>query len=1116
MKKYLSTFTAWGLSFGYAVGWGAFVMPATSFLPGAGPVGTVIGIFLGGLVMSVIAWNYHKLVVRHQCSGGAFNFVQDAFGPDYGFLVAWFLLLAYLAILWANATALVLIARHTVGGLLQFGFHYQVADFDVYFGEALPSALAIAAVGILCLFSKRLAARVNFALIAALSLGLAGLFVLGLTRLHGDFHCFVPAFSPFFKKNAFVQTIGVLGMMPWAFVGFEAISNSSAEFSFSPHKTFWVMFGAILASSLAYAMLALLPTLSMPDGCADWSDYIAKYRDLGGYDELPTLAATHRLLGPAGIMVFSVFMLAATLTGVIAAFIALSRLLRGLATERILPPWFGELNADGTPRNAIYTIIAASFLVPFLGRSAVGWPVDVSSIGVAFAYCLCSASVFKFALSKRNVPSMVTGFAGGFLSILFFIVRLLPHYQAGANLAAESYLLLALWCILGFVFYRHIFKHSRERFGHSIVVWLGVVVLIFFSSFMWSYLKMQEAIQHTGGNITRFYEERRKGMEGFQLEATQVEREANFMSEQMEQLNSELLEYDLGQILLLVLTLALIFSLYRTQQYREKALEVARAKAEDSNKAKSAFLSNMSHDIRTPMNAIIGYTELAKRKGVTEANLRGYLKKIEASSHHLLALVNDVLEMSRIESGKMELEPTPINLKGVMGEVKDMFATQMSVKKIDFAVDVSKVRSACVLCDRNRLNRVLLNLISNAYKFTPVGGRISISVVQTGESGHTAGNYEFHVKDTGIGISPAFAAKVFDAFEREQNSTVNEIQGTGLGMAITKSIVDLMKGTISVETEQGKGTEFTVHLTLPYAEEVEETAAPSAEASSEVLQDFTSRRVLLVDDNEINRDIATAVLTEVGFEVDPAENGQIAVERIAQGGVGFYDIILMDVQMPVMNGYEATRAIRGMNIPGLSDIPIIALSANAFESDVRDAISSGMNAHVAKPLRIPELMSKLSELLANRPLKKRPPLAQERRTGRSAMLMNKPLSPQALLEMLRGIGCDIDETLTKTFMGNEKFYLKMFVKLTANTALERIHQALEAKNAEALFEASHELKGVYANLGLTPLYEPCAAIVEIARAGETEGVAEILEQLDELHSEVVSLAQSQETSIREA
>ncbi|MBQ7177150.1 MAG: APC family permease, partial [Victivallales bacterium] len=330
MKKYVSILTAWGLSFGFAVGWGSFVMPATSFLPGAGPWGTLIGIFLGTLVMSIIAWNYHKLVNRHQCSGGAFVFAQDAFGTDYGFLTAWFLILAYLSILWANATALVLIVRYIMGNILQFGFHYIVADFDVYFGEALLSALFIMAAGALCLFHKRLAVRLNLISIATFALCVFGLFAIAVYKHDGGISSFSPAFSPLRSEGKSIQILGILGMMPWAFVGFEAISNSSAEFTFAPRRTFWVLLAAILASMFAYSMLALLPVLSLPSDCANWADYISKFRSMGGTDALPTLGATCRLIGHYGKPLFFVMMLAATFTGILASTVASSRLLHGL------------------------------------------------------------------------------------------------------------------------------------------------------------------------------------------------------------------------------------------------------------------------------------------------------------------------------------------------------------------------------------------------------------------------------------------------------------------------------------------------------------------------------------------------------------------------------------------------------------------------------------------------------------------------------------------------------------------------------------------------------------------------------------------------------------------
>ena len=1091
LTKYISPLAAWGLAFGYAVGWGSFVMPGRSFLPGAGPVGTVIGVLIGGFVMSILAWNYHTLVRRRAASGGAICYVQDAFGADYSFLVAWSLILAYLAILWANATALSFISRHALGDLLHCGFHYQVAGLDIYLTEAFFCVVAMLAAGALCLFGKRMAVRVNLALALLFFCGIVVFFTVAALRNPAGISAFTPTFSPLDGGSPSFQVMHILSMMPWAFVGFEAISNSSAEFRFNTHRTFAVMFAAVAASAVAYAMLALLPVLSLPEGYSTWPAYIKEFGALQGPDSLPTLGAAYRILGKAGPPLFFAMMFAAVLTGIICAIIATSRLLHGLAEDGVLPSWLGHLDGDGNPRNAIIAVLAGSIVVPFFGRTAMGWPIDVSSIGAAIVYCFTSAAAFKFARKHRDRLTQVTGIVGGVLAVVFCLLLLVPTYLSGSVLSAESYLVMALWCLLGFIIYRSIFKHHREKFGHAPVVWIGVLVLIFFSTVMWCRQMTKGALNDSAHLITGFYEERRSHIIGMNLSPAAVEKEHRFMEDCIADLNKKIFEYDFVEVSLLALALGLIFSIYRTQQYREKTLELAKVKAEQSNHAKSSFLSNMSHDIRTPMNAIIGYTELARRNGVSETMLREYLRKIEASSHHLLALINDVLEMSRIESGKMELEPTAIDLAALLGEVHDMFATATAVKKIDLVVDSSRLVHSAVMCDKNRLNRVLLNLVSNAIKFTPEGGRITITAVQLGDADRDDGLYELRVKDTGIGMSPQFAEHVFEAFEREKTSTVSGTQGTGLGMSITKSIVELMKGEISVKTEQGKGTEFTIRVALPFADkDAVKSAATSATATAGSPNvDFSSKRLLLVEDNEINREIAMTMLSDAGFTVDAAENGQVAVEKVAQGGAGFYDAILMDVQMPVMGGYEATRTIRAMNIPGLSDVPIIALSANAFESDVKDALAAGMNAHIAKPIKIQALMDVLAKHIA----------------GEAGENSNSSSSGSALLATLKEIGCDIDETLQKTFMGNAEFYMKMFRKLPSNTALKRMRDAFTAKDPAALFSASHELKGVYASLGLTPLYELCSEIVEITRPGGLDGAEAPLAQLEELHSEIVSL-----------
>ena len=325
-------------------------------------------------------------------------------------------------------------------------------------------------------------------------------------------------------------------------------------------------------------------------------------------------------------------------------------------------------------------------------------------------------------------------------------------------------------------------------------------------------------------------------------------------------------------------------------------------------------------------------------------------------------MINDVLEMSRIESGRMDLEPIEIDLRKTLTEVWDMFSTQMAEKKLAFTVDTENVSDSLVLCDKNRLNRVLLNLVSNAYKYTPEGGTVSVALVQKGRTDEDKGCYELRVKDSGIGMSKEFAAKVFEAFEREENA--KEIEGTGLGMAITKSIIEMMGGEIRVDTEQGRGTEVVVELCLPlvFKEETGTEKSPDPPEKKKTA-DLSGKRILLVEDIAVNREICSMQLKSFGLTVETAENGKEALEKLKDKEAGFYDAILMDIQMPVMNGYEAAEIIRTLEDEEKRTIPIIALTANAFSEDVKRVIEAGMNAHVAKPIDPKVLKNVLTDIL---------------------------------------------------------------------------------------------------------------------------------------------------------
>ncbi len=959
LLPYLSAFAVWALAFGCSVGWGAFVMPGTTFLPIAGPIGTTLGMAAGTGIMLIIAKNYHYMMEACPDAGGTFTYTSRVFGYDHGFLGAWFLGLTYIAIIWANMTAIALICRNVFGELLQFGFHYQLAGYDIYLGEVLMELFVLYLLGALCMNQKRLAGGVQTLLAVVLIAGILVCFFVALSG-KGGIENIWESFSPAFYRgqSPFLQIFNIIALAPWAFIGFESVSHSVAEFRFPVKKSFFVMVAALVTGFIAYALLNAVAVLAVPQEYGNWQEYIADLSNIEGIKGMPVFYLISQRLGQKGFALLAVTVLAGIFTGVIGNCIAVSRLLYSMAREEILPKWFGTLDHNGTPKHAILFQMLISSVIPFFGRTAIGWIVDVTTIGATIAYGYTSAAAYKRAKNEGDSAVRITGIIGMVMSIFFSLFLLVPNLWSVSALAAESYLILAFWSILGFVFFRYVFsKDEKRRFGKSIVVWAALLFLIFFTSMMWMRQSTHKNTEHVVEDIRQFYSE--------QLEERRIERspkelktEGQFLQEQMAEVQESLLDNSIIQFLLIMLGLGIMFSVYIAMSTRQKQMELQKIQAEQNSQAKSAFLSNMSHDIRTPMNAIIGYTNLAKREETGLSEMREYLDKIEGSSRHLLALINDVLEMSRIESGKMELEETDTDLGKMMEEIHDMFSTQMREKKIHFSVKESNLTDRVVKCDKNRLNRVLLNLISNAYKFTPEGGTILVEFSQKEkiENGRTL--YGILVKDSGIGMTKEFAAKVFEAFERERTSTVSGIQGTGLGMAITKNIIDLMGGDITVHTAPGKGTEFRVELPLEAGEEsmTEENTKMPEETSEKV--DFSSIRLLLVEDNEINMEIAEMLLEDMGFKIETAVNGQEAVEKVEASGQGYYDAVLMDIQMPVMNGYDATKKIRSLPDPEVSSIPVIAMTADAFREDVQKAMEVGMNAHISKPIDV-DLLSKV-------------------------------------------------------------------------------------------------------------------------------------------------------------
>jgi len=390
---------------------------------------------------------------------------------------------------------------------------------------------------------------------------------------------------------------------------------------------------------------------------------------------------------------------------------------------------------------------------------------------------------------------------------------------------------------------------------------------------------------------------------------------------------------------------------------QKDALKLAVSNAESANRAKTVFLNSMSHDIRTPMNAIIGFTTLAYTHMDNKELLSDYLTKINISSNHLLSLINDVLDMSKIESGKVKFDDKVIHLPDVMNDLRTISTSEAEKKNIQFVIEY-KTKNDNIYCDKLRLNQVLLNLISNAMKYTDNGGIVSLTVSQKRSVRRGYGLYEFRIKDNGIGMSSAFMKNLFKPFERERTVTASGVQGTGLGLSITKNLIDMMGGTIDVESKSGEGT--TVIVCISFKICAEPIVPEPVTVKKLEKRDFTGKRLLLVEDNVLNQEIAAAILKESGFDVDIAEDGDIAVEIMRKASPEKYDLILMDIQMPKMDGYTATREIRTLSNPQIANIPIVAMTANAFDSDKVKAIKAGMNAHVAKPIDIDLLLNTLN------------------------------------------------------------------------------------------------------------------------------------------------------------
>ena len=1368
----------WAFSIGTSIGWGSFIVTCNTYLQKSGVLGTVFGLLLGMAVILVITWNLQYMIRSAPDAGGIYTFEKRVGGKDLGFIALWFVLLTYLAVLWANMTSLPLFARFFLGHTFQFGFHYTIFGYHVWLGEALLSMGAIVLIGILCANSSRLPNRIMIVAALTFALGFTVCAVIALLRHESTF-----SYAPLYNEGAtaFRQIVRIAAISPWAFIGFENVSHFSEEYAFPVKKIRGVLICSVLITTVLYLFVTLLSVSAYPPEYDSWLAYIRDMGNLEGIKAVPAFYAANHYLGQAGVVVLMLALFGVILTSLIGNMLALSRLLYAAGREGEMSGKLAELNARGIPNRAVYAIVAISFFIPFLGRTAIGWIVDVTTLGATLIYALISYAVYSHAQQAHRRLEMVTGVVGAMLMAVFLLLLLIPGLLPFQAMETESYILFIVWAVLGLTYFRWL-VHRDEHREHSqrIVVWIILLVLVLFASMMWvsretenaansaveriyeyhqnhpehdtgesvedrmAYLREQakgitstntlyttvslglflivitmmlnnykenqalgerltvaereatsareiaelkdtitslldnmpgmtftkdaqtgvylacnqafadyahkdtpsdvagltdaqifdaetaahfladdrialsmdrpyifyEEVLDAAGNQRQFqttklkyynmndqlcvlgmcqdvtdmvrirhenamtkeaYEnavssgimythiaqtlardytdmfyvncdteefiEYRRGDESSAL--SEMRRGWHFFSDCKTELSQGVYPEDREAFLkamdrrklmkaldrkntfmmtyrqmgdggptyvsmkvslmsddehFIIVGITNVDAEMRDAMAKSEALAEALTSAEEANKAKTSFLSSMSHEIRTPMNAIIGLDTLALRDETLAPQTRDYLQKIGSSAKHLLSLINDILDMSRIESGRLVLRREVFSFSAMLEQINTMVISQCEDKGLTYECRILSPVSDFYIGDDMKLKEVLINILSNAIKFTDAPGSVTLSVERTAEF-EDQSTLHFCIRDTGIGMDKAYIPKIFDPFSQEDGSHKTKYGSTGLGMAITKRIVEMMNGTISVESEKGVGTEFAVTVTLrnsdqksdnqtggidPQAFHVlvvddDKIAAEHArmvldevgiradtcssgeealrmievqhtkhkpynlilmdwsmpgmnglEASAEIRKQYDrestvvvltaynwddiqeeahrvgvdsflskplfaaniieeferiarrnnmdmfrekkrasllGRRILLAEDMEINAEIIMDVLEMEGIEADHAENGRIAVEMFADSDEFTYAAILMDVRMPEMDGLEAASTIRAMNRADAKKIPIIALTANAFDEDVQRSLQAGMNAHLTKPVEPNSLYQVLGELI---------------------------------------------------------------------------------------------------------------------------------------------------------
>ena len=875
LKEHMSPWSAIAFALGTSIGWGSLVITSNTYLMQAGPWGTVLGLIAGVLVMLLISRNYAYLIQTHPGPGGAYAFSRDVFGWDRGYLTAWFLTITYLAILWANATSIPLFIRNFIGPVFQFGRMYTLFSYDVYLGETLLTIASILLVALLCIRSRKAAVILMTVLSGLFTLGILTVFAVAVMSPHS-----LPAEPGFVPdQDAVSQIIHIAVISPWAFIGFESISHFSAEFSFKKKKAFRVLVLAVVLATVLYIAVSLLSVTAYPERYDSWLDYIRDLKNITEPDQLrrlepfPAFYAARQHMGTAGVLILMGSLLGLVITSLIGNTMALSRLFFALGTDRVLPEKLGQVNEQGQPSRAIMLIAGISLIAPFAGRNAIGWIVDVTTIGAVLIYSFVSAAALKTARLQGSRIEKFTGLAGLLFMIGFGISLMLPNLVSRGDMDKETFFFFIVWILLGLLMFHRIIRQDRDnRFGNSIVVWMALVSLVLLLSVIWMRQTMLTANDRMEANIHTYFTET-DDQSGIRMS------DENFFEGQMEALEAENVRTVVEALLMFGFALGIMMSNYSLITRRSMENQaIANIDPMTRTKSKHAFMIREKNiDKEIGENPQLEFS-------VAVCDVNG-LKKINDTLGHK-AGDEYICEASKMICGIFKHSP----VYRIGGDEFVVIMTEGDHEK------------------RNSLMQMLHDL--------------SVLHISSGGAVVSGGLGEFNRNSD---------QSFHDVFERADQQMYDEKL--------------LLKGLGSVSRDEE-----------PELQEEEEPEKPSAL--------IIRRKILIVDDQMINRELLSAILGS-DFDTLEAENGLEALEILKQNP-GEIAVVLLDLQMPLMDG--RTVLLRMQADPDLRSIPVL-IETGDEQAEV-ECLRLGAMDFLPKPLPDQEIVRarvmKCAELSENR------------------------------------------------------------------------------------------------------------------------------------------------------